>query len=936
MRLCSHGNLIKADMSKHPESIIFQYNAADFDPEQFKKESFRLKEFLFEVLSSSGAPEISDMLPALASAEETEASWRRPFENMPQREGVIQAYSILFHLFNIAEELCGAHSRRKREETELHENSRSSASPVWAFRSAIDMLVRQGVQPEQIKDLLSGFEIQPVLTAHPTEAKRVTVLEGHKRIYDELSRLNQTDLTSREIQEISERVKAQIEILWQTGDIYLEKPRVMDEVENGLFYFKNTFYPLIPVVLSRLYRALKQAFPDERFDIPALIQFSSWRGGDRDGNPFVTAAVTRQTLRRQSVFVLELYSDELSELIRKFPHSSWKMKDSEELMQSLAEDRKNVPSFSEYEARNRHEPYRIKLSIIRDRIEARRQAIQTTMDPEQWPPHAYRNPCELLGDLMVIRKSLERNASSRAAEVWLRPFEFRVKTFGFHLAKVDFRENSEVLERAMDEISRLSGSGSYLEKTETERCAWLQKEIESPRALIASWQPYTPATKEVLETFRVIPWARKCLDPELMGSYIISMTRNVSDLLMVYLLMKEAGVFEGGICPVSVVPLFETIHDLRCSPHILGELFSVSIVRESLIPRKLMQQVMVGYSDSNKDGGITTAAWEIYKAQEEMSRVAAENGLNLKFFHGTGGSISRGGAPTQRTILSLPPGTLNGRIKLTEQGEVISSKYANPETALYHLKLLAGSVMAASLENKLHPLTIPHDFIEEMERLSQSAYRAYRSLVEDPGFVSYFRSASPIDVIGLLNIGSRPVKRKETSGIHDLRAIPWVFSWTQNRHLISGWYGLGSALAEALSDPKRLAVISRMYKEWRFFINLIMSVKTSLLTADMSVAGWYSELCSDERIRTRIFGSIQAEFDRSVSAILKVTETKTLDEEHPNFARVSAIRFPAIREMNRLQVELLKKTQAATATEADKSHLLLTINCVAAGLRNTG
>jgi len=923
-------------MSKNPESIIFQYNAADFDPEQFKKESFRLKEFLAEVLSSSGASDIAGMLPALASAEETEASWRRQFENMLQREGVIQAYSILFHLFNVAEELCGAHSRRKREETELHENSRSSASPVWAFRSAIDMLVRQGVQSDQIKELLSSFEIQPVLTAHPTEAKRVTVLEGHKRIYDELSRLNQPDLTSREIQEISERVKAQIEILWQTGDIYLEKPRVMDEVENGLFYFKNTFYPLIPVVLSRLYRALKQAFPDERFDIPALIQFSSWRGGDRDGNPFVTAAVTKQTLRRHSIFILELYMEEVSELIRKFPHSSWKMKQSQDLMQSLAEDRKSAPSFPEHEVRNRHEPYRIKLSIIRSRIEARKEAIEKKLEPEQWPLHAYRRPRELLDDLMVIRKSLEHNASNRAAEVWLRPFEFRVKTFGFHLAKVDFRENSEVLERAMDEVSVLAGAGSYLKKSEAERCAWLQKEIVSSRPLMASWQPYSPTTTEVLETFRVIPWARKCLDPELIGSYIISMTRNVSDLLMVYLFMKEVGIFEGRICPVSVVPLFETIHDLRRSPAILNDLFSFSVVHESLIPRKQMQQVMVGYSDSNKDGGITTAAWEIYKAQGEMSRVAIGKGLNLKFFHGTGGSISRGGAPTQRTILSLPPGTLHGRIKLTEQGEVISSKYANPETALYHLKLLAGSVMAASLENKLHPLTIPQDFIEEMERLSESAYRAYRSLVEDPGFVTYFRSASPIDVIGLLNIGSRPVKRKETTGIQDLRAIPWVFSWTQNRHLISGWYGLGSALTEAIRDPQRLAVIGRMYKEWRFFINLIMSVKTSLLTADMKVAGWYSGLCADEEIRARIFGVIQSEFECAVSAILKVTETKSLDEEHPNFARVSAIRFPAIREMNRLQVELLKKIQTETATEADKSHLLLTINCVAAGLRNTG
>lgn len=923
-------------MNPHPQPIIFQYNAADFDPEQFKKESLRLRDYLADVLTAAGAPDVAAMLPSLTNAGPEAAARPSSLQSAPQREGVIQATSILFHLLNIAEELCGAHSRRTREEKELHENSQSSASPVWAFRSAIDMLIRQGVQSSQIKTLLPGFEIQPVLTAHPTEAKRVTVLEGHKRIYDELQRLNQPDLTSREIQEVSERVKAQIEALWQTGDIYLEKPRVLDEVENGLFYFRQTFYPLISVVLDRLYKALKQAFPEEHFEMPPLIQFSSWRGGDRDGNPFVTAGVTRQTLVRHSVFILDLYRDEISELIRKFPHSSWKMKNNDALAASLARDRQGIPGFAEMEKRNPHEPYRVKLAAIRARIEARREAVEKSLVPELWPAHAYRRVSELFDDLAVMRKSLEANASRRAADVWLRPFEFRVKTFGFHLAKLDFRENSGALERAMDEVSRAAGEGSYLEKTEPERRAWLEREIASPRALIPAWQSYSPETAEVIETFRVIPWARKALDPELIGSYIISMTRDVSDLLMVYLFMKEAGGFQSAVCPVSIVPLFETIHDLRRSSRILEEFFSFSVVRESRAARGHMQQVMVGYSDSNKDGGIAAAAWEIYKAQGEMTEAARRCGMSVKFFHGTGGSISRGGAPTQRTILSLPPGTLRGRIKLTEQGEVISSKYANPETALYHLKLLAGSVMAASLENELHPLTIPELYIEEMERLSQASYQAYRALVEAEGFVTYFRSSSPIDVLGLLNIGSRPVKRRETTGIEDLRAIPWVFSWTQNRHLISGWYGLGSALAEAIQNPERLERLRHMYKDWRFFINLIMSVKTSLLTADMTVAEWYSELCADEKIRGRILGAVRAEYERSVEAILKITDTKTLDEEHPNYARVSAMRFPSIREMNRLQVELLRKVQQGTATEADRTHLLLTINCIAAGFRTTG
>ncbi len=917
------------------EEMACQFNAIDFDPDRLREEAVRLKGYLVEVLNSSGAEKIAGKLQRLGETLSQEKPLEIEGETKKFREEIIQSYSLLFHLFNIAEELCINHQRRAREAAETQDSDESIKPPAWTFRSVVDTLVKQGVQPAQIKALLSSFEIQPVLTAHPTEAKRVTILEGHKRIYDEISLLS-SPLNAREIQESSERIKAEIEILWQTGDIYLEKPRVVDEVENGLFYFRETFYPLASVILKRLYQALKRAFPNDRFDIPAVLQFSSWRGGDRDGNPFVTANVTKQTLLRHAVFILELYKNDTARLIKRFSHSVWKTKVSDELMKSLEEDRGTVPDYPNFEIRNPHEPYRIKFAVIQSRIAARLEALEKVLPPDQWPGHGYRNVGSLLDDLMIIRRSLEQNGGSRAAEMWIRSFEFRVKTFGFHLAKLDFRENSDVLERAMDEISRLTGAGSYIEMTEAERCSWLQDEICSARPLIAFWHQCSETTQEVIETFRVIPWARKFLDVEAIGSYIVSMTREVSDLLMVYLLMKEAGTFQNGICPISVVPLFETIDDLRRAASVLERFFSCDIVNRSLALRSMLQQVMVGYSDSNKDGGITTAAWEIYKAQGEMTRVADRHGVILKFFHGMGGSISRGGAPTQRTILSLPPGTLRGRIKLTEQGEVISSKYANSDNALYHLKILTGSVMAASLENELNPSSIPEEFIEEMERLAQSAYRAYRTLVEDPGFVTYFRSASPVDVIGLLNIGSRPVKRKETKGIEDLRAIPWVFSWTQNRHLISGWFGVGTAFEEALKNPNRLALIQQMYRKWRFFENLVMSIKTSLLTADMAVAGWYSELCPDDEIRSRIYRAVRTEFERTIATILSITRTQSLDEEHPNFALIRSLRFPMIREMNQLQVELLKKIQTGTATDMDKNHLLLTINCIAAGLRNTG
>ncbi len=906
-----------------------------FDADQLNAEATRLAEHLRSVLRSSSAEDIASRLPQ-GSTEPASPITEHELHNPKFREGLIQAHSILFHLFNIAEECHAATARRASEEAAGGASSPQAARAPWAFEAVVDTLHARGVTPEQIRAFLSGFEIQPVFTAHPTEAKRVTILEAHRRIYQDLARHAQHGRTAAEHAELNERIRAQIEILWQTGDIYLEKPRVIDEVENGFFYFRESFYPLVPLVLSRFYRVLTRALPHERFDIPAVLQFSSWRGGDRDGNPFVTAAVTRQTLRRHATLILDLYTAELEDLIKRLSQSIWETKISAELSQSLEHDRATVPEFQTLEARNPHEPYRVKLAAIRQRLAARREALADESDPTAWPAHAYRSAGELLQELRTMRQSLEAHGGSRAAETWLRPLELRVKTFGFHLAKLDIRDNSEQLEQAIGELATVAGHAPYASRSESERRAWLQDILAAPRGLVKTGHRYSDATQEVLDTVQTIPWAQQTLDAECIGSYILSMTRDVSDLLMVYLLCKEAGLWTNGACPLSIVPLFETIRDLRRSATILDEFFAVPVVRRSLALRRMLQQVMVGYSDSNKDGGVLTSQWEIHKAQAAMMRIADARGVVLKFFHGMGGSISRGGGPTHRTILGLPPRTLRGRIKITEQGEVISSKYLNADTARYHLERLVGSVMAASLENELGPSETPEEFLEEMERLSQAAYATYRQLVEDPGFVPYFRTASPVDVLGKLNIGSRPVKRKDTKGIEDLRAIPWVFSWTQNRHLISAWFGVGSALAPAVADPQRLARLRRMCAEWRFFHNLMMSLQVSLLTADMEVAGWYAQLMPDEESRHRIYQNITREYERTVAVTLAVTEAQDLGASLPNWMAASALRWPALREMHRIQVELLRRVQSGTASETDLAHLLLTINCIAAGLRNTG
>ena len=904
----------------------------DFDSKQLISESARLVNLLIAILKEKN-PRIACLLPVPGNADYKDNPSEIHLSDSKFCEDLIQASSIYFHLLNIAEEFSLAQKRKEKEES--YSKTPKKTLPFWSFSSVVKKLMDEGAEADQIQRFLEKFEIQPVLTAHPTESKRVTILEIHKRIYADLTHLHEKKLITFETSEVEERIRANIEILWQTGDIFLEKPRPQDEVENGLFYFKETFYPVAPAVLDRLYRTLKSFFPELKFQVPAVLQFSSWRGGDRDGNPYVTAEVTRHTFLRHALFVLELYLAEIDELIKILSQSLAETTISAEFRTSLERDRLDVPEYENLQARNPKEPYRLKLTTIKARINARRHCLTKLIPRDQWPSHAYQEIGQLVKDIAVIRRSLEQNGGESAAQTYLRPFELRVKTFGFHLAKLDIRESSEILESVVDEISRRQSKDLYKNFDFEKRKSWLLRQIQTP-ASNKDENNYSPLVGEVLSTFRVVGWARSELDREINGSYIVSMTRDASDILAVYCLFRKTGLWEKDGCPISIVPLFETIEDLEKAPSILEELFSIDVVRRSLALRGMLQQVMVGYSDSNKDGSFVAANWALQKAQIEMTRVADKHGVILKFFHGMGGSLSRGGGPIHSMILALPPNTLRGRIKITEQGETISAKYANRETALFNLTVLAGGVMAATLENEIHSFSVPKEFMNEMQLLADDSYRAYRVLVEDPDFVTYFRFASPVDFIGKLNIGSRPAKRKETKGIQDLRAIPWVFSWTQNRHLISGWFGAGNAFESVVQDTRRLGTLRRMYADWPFFKNLIMAMKVSLLMADMMIAKKYSELCRDLTTGTRIYGLIKEEYDKVVSSVLLITNTQTLEEEHPHLAFTNTLRYPLLRRMNSLQAELLQRFHSGKASDADHTNLLLTMNCIASGLRNTG
>lgn len=904
---------------------------SSFDPDALIRESARLARAFIEVLERL-RPDLVPMLPIPGCSDTNRSASSDDTASKAPEEDRIQACSIYFHLLNIAEEFCSTQERKRKEDASL---AGEENAPYWNFRSVVKNLIDRGTSLERIRAFLSGFEIQPVITAHPTEAKRITILEIHKRIYECLSDLNKKNLTFLEEREIEERLRAFIEVLWQTGEIFIEKPRVEDEVENGLFYFRESFYPMTPVVLGRLRRTLETFFPGERFEVPAVLQFSSWRGGDRDGNPFVTAEVTRRTFLRHAVTVCELYLSEVDELIKNLSQSLREAHISDELAESLDQDRSQVPEFNIMLQRNPNEPYRLKLAIVKAGLLARKDCLLRGARRGDWPSHAYSSTESLLRDIAIMRRSLEANDGSRAAQEFILPLEMRVRTFGLHLAKLDLRENSEVLAAAVADIARIKSDVDYMRLSEKERCEWLYSHITDSSSFAGIEDACSNSTREVLETFRTVKWARHEVDLESVGSYIISMTRDVSDILAVYYLFKEVGLWERG-CPVSVVPLFETIHDLKRAPMILERLFSIDVVRSSLSLRGLLQQVMIGYSDSNKDGGFIASNWMLYRAQTEMTSVADRCGVRLKFFHGVGGSLSRGGRPVQRAMRSLPQNTLRGRIKITEQGETISSKYSNRETALFNLKVLTGSVMAATLESELGGAAVADAYLAEMQNLTDDSYTAYRSLVEDVGFVTYFQLCSPLETIGSLNIGSRPAKRKQTKGIEDLRAIPWVFSWTQNRHVISGWYGAGSAFDKAVVDPRRMETLRRMYADWPFFKNLLMALRESLMMTDMKTAMEYSQLCRDENVRKRVYGKIAREYESAVRGVLQITGTSALADEHPNVSFANSLRYPLLREMNRSQIALLAKFQEGNASEADMTNLLLTVNCIASGLRNTG
>ncbi|MCI0429941.1 MAG: phosphoenolpyruvate carboxylase [Rhodospirillales bacterium] len=905
---------------RKPRAVLQPTAAVDLERDGHISENLLLLREQFRAVLKLRQPELLAPFEGAGTLERLSASL------LPR---ALQAYGIWFQLLAIAEENAAIRRRRRAER-----EGGPDAAP-GSFSHCLAQLAAAGLPAEAIGSVLAGARISPVLTAHPTEAKRVTVLEIHRRIYRLLFELETPRWTPSERAALLERLRMEIDLLWLTGELRLERPTVEQEIAWGLHFFEETIFARVPELYDRLDTALRRHYPEARFEPPAFLSFGSWIGGDRDGNPFVTAATTRAALEANRRASLDRWRREIEGLIRRLSIAQHAIAVPEEFRRSLERKLASSGAGEAIAARNPGEVFRQYLVCI-----ARRLA-ETQADA----PGGYPGPQELVAELLEIERALAVTGCRLEATGLVRPVRRQIESFGFRAASLDIRQNANVTNRAVEALLRGLGREDARAGSQSWRGAIL---AELSRPLDARERPDTPPAEaaEVMATLRLVAEARQRFDPAAIGSYVLSLTRDVGDLLGVYLLAKHSGLFSdrAGVesCSLPIVPLFETISDLRRAPAVLRELLSVPLVRRSIRDRGGVQEVMLGYSDSNKDGGFLTANWELYKAQAALSRVGREFDVTIAYFHGRGGSVSRGGTPTGRAIAAQPPGSVAGRMRLTEQGEVVSAHYANGGTALAHLELLVAGVLAQSLPTRSKSVGEQPEFHEAMEALSGVAHAVYRGLIEHPGLVPYYEAASPVAEIRLLKLGSRPPRRQGSKTLEDLRAIPWVFGWSQNRHLVPGWYGVGTALARfvEIRGEAGARLLHRMFDASPEFRLVIDEVEKALGLVDLGVAERFASLVPDEALRNEIFALITAEHERTVRQVLSVTQQPALLDRFPNYRARLDRRLALLDEAGRRQVDLLAHVRARRGEGAlrqdDLVPLLLSINCVASGLGWTG
>lgn len=839
-----------------------------------------------------------------------------------QTRHVVRAFSYFSHLSNIAEDQ--HHIRRSRSHS-LAGSQRHEGSLALAFEKAASA----GIAAGTLHDFFLQAQIRPVLTAHPTEISRKSILNCQQDIAALLEHRDRQQLTGEELAENQESLERAVLTLWQTRMLRPNKLSVLDEVENGLSFFRRTFLNQLP----RLYRDCERLLATTDSSLPPFLSIGSWIGGDRDGNPFVTASVLSDTLRLQAHTALAFYAGELGRLHDELSMSQLLVNPSAELLDLAAAAQDASPHHGD-------EPYRLALAGMQHRLQQTIAAFAADLDVTSVQAAGYAGSGALLADLDVIDRSLRGHGAQAIADGRLKLLRYAVSIFGFQLATLDLRQNSDVHERSVADL--LAGAGihaDYRQLPEQERIDLLCRELANPRPLLSPYLEYSGETRDELAIFARAYQAKSRYGEAVIENAIISKTDGVSDLLELALLLKENGLLDAvsGNLRINIVPLFETIKDLQAAARTMDTLFSLPVYRHLLSSRGDVQEVMLGYSDSNKDGGFLTSGWELYKAEIELVEVFRKHGVRLRLFHGRGGSIGRGGGPTYQAILAQPGGAVQGRIRLTEQGEVIASKYSHPEVGRRNLEVLAAATLEASLLADQQAAPDPA-FIRIMDTLSEQAFRTYRQLVYGTeGFERYFWSSTVIPEIANLNIGSRPASRKASTAIEDLRAIPWVFSWAQCRAMLPGWYGFGSAVEAYIRDnPDGLAQLRRMLGQWPFFASMLSNLMMVLAKSDMAIASRYADLVPEQALGQAVFGRIRDEAEKTRQLVLAITGQQELLDNNALLKRSIQHRFPYLDPLNHVQVELLKRYREGARDEQTTRGIHLSINGIAAGLRNSG
>ncbi|WP_455217781.1 phosphoenolpyruvate carboxylase [Kaarinaea lacus] len=866
---------------------------------------------------------------------------------------VVRAFSIYFSLVNIAEE-SNQHNVRRKQLRHV-----SDEAPLWkgSFDTTLREFRQQNISSEQLQELLDQIAYIPVITAHPTESKRRTIMHTLRRIFVTNEQLNDRGFTKIERRQIIDELESQIQVLWKTDEVRTRRPSVRDEIGYGLAYFNECLFDAVPNTYRNFENAVERVCGKTedgkpKITVPSFLRFGSWIGGDRDGNPNVKPETTAMAVRLQSQTVLLEYLNRIPELINLLTHSDMLVTPSSAILESLANDKRYAKrAFEDKPEKYYHEPYRRKLAIMRYRLERNLVALkdvlhERTARDDTYLQDRYASETEFLSDLKLVYESLVSHDDERIANGKLKDLIRLVETFGFYCLRLDVRQESTRHTEAVSELFKQKGI-EYDTLEETDRLSLLEESIKNPEGINPDLDSISELTKETLDVFRVMTQIREEISDKAFGSYVISMTHEASHVMEVMFMARLVGLatFENGKAKsaIRIAPLFETIDDLEHIEPVMTRLLDNPTYTDLLSTVGNLQEIMLGYSDSCKDGGILASAWNLYDAQKRVTRLTNQRGIRCRLFHGRGGTIGRGGGPTHDAILAQPEGTVHGEIKFTEQGEVLSFKYSNKETAVYELTMGITGLIKASINLVTEKNSERKDYLGIMDQLAKTGEKSYRGLTDQAeGFLDYFYEATPVSEISLMNIGSRPSHRKKGDRAKtSVRAIAWVFGWAQSRHTLPAWYGIGKALEEYRNnDPVRLAQLQKMYREWPFFKSMLSNTQMALYKAEPRIAREYSKLCNDSETGERIYQMFLEEFDRTFRQVLHVTGSQRLMEENEPLALSLKRRNPYLDPLNHIQLTLLKRYRDETQSDEYRdmwlNPLLRSINAIAAGMRNTG